>query len=117
MLKNLNKRLKGQSTAEYAILIALVIAAVIAMQKFTQRALQGRMFDAATFMARESSELGNTLQYEPDYLTTNFTVTRNTAQSTRLGTNEVGYNEDSEIGRQAGGFQSFEYTGPTNVSP
>ena len=115
MLKNLTKRHKGQSTAEYALLIALVIGAVIGMQKWTQRALQGRIHDASIYMASTSSELGNTLQFEPDYLTTNFEVTRNTSQTTRLGNQEVGSNENSQIGRITGGFQAQEYAGPQNL--
>jgi len=43
MLK-LNK--KGQNTAEYAILIGLVVAVVIAMQTYVKRGVQGRMHDA-----------------------------------------------------------------------
>lgn len=37
---------KAQSTAEYAILIGLVVAAVIAMQTYVKRGFQGRMKDA-----------------------------------------------------------------------
>lgn len=40
-------RKKGQNTAEYAILIGLVIAAVIAMQTYAKRGLQGRVYDAS----------------------------------------------------------------------
>jgi hypothetical protein len=36
----------GQSTAEYAIVIALVLGAVIGMQTYVRRALQGRVRDA-----------------------------------------------------------------------
>ena len=111
MLKNLNKRLRGQSTAEYALLITFLIASVIAMQKWTQRALQGRLHDASVYMVQHSNELGNTLQFEPQYLTTNFTVNRLTGQTTRLGTNEVGSDENSTIGRLQGGFQAQDYTG------
>ncbi len=41
----LNK--KGQNTAEYAVLIGLVVAAVIAMQTYVKRGVQGRMHDAS----------------------------------------------------------------------
>ena len=37
---------KGQSTAEYAIVIGLVIAAAVAMQVYVKRGLQGKMKDA-----------------------------------------------------------------------
>lgn len=38
---------KGQNTAEYAIVIALVIAAALAMQTYVKRGLQGRVHDAS----------------------------------------------------------------------
>lgn len=38
---------KGQNTAEYAIVIALVIAAALAMQTYVKRGMQGRMHDAS----------------------------------------------------------------------
>jgi len=37
---------KAQSTAEYAIVIGLVIAAVLGMQTYVKRGLQGRSHDA-----------------------------------------------------------------------
>jgi len=38
---------KGQNTAEYAIVIALVIAAALAMQTYVKRGVQGRVHDAS----------------------------------------------------------------------
>lgn len=38
---------KGQNTAEYAILIALVIAVAIAMQTYVKRGIQGRVKDSS----------------------------------------------------------------------
>lgn len=66
----LMKNKKAQNTAEYAILIALVIGAVVAMQTYAQRALQGRMRDASLQFVDETSNLGTTAQYEPYYLNT-----------------------------------------------
>jgi len=66
MLK-LARNKKAQNTAEYAILIALVIGAVIAMQTYAQRAMQGRIRDAAVQLRDVTSVIGNTLQYEPYY--------------------------------------------------
>jgi hypothetical protein len=62
------KNKKAQNTAEYAILIALVIGAVVAMQTYAQRALQGRMRDASLKLVDETSNIGTTSQYEPYYL-------------------------------------------------
>ena len=69
MLKYFRNR-KGQNTAEYAILIALVVGGVIAMQTYAQRALQGRLRDASVRYRDQTSDLGNTLQYEPYYTNT-----------------------------------------------
>ena len=61
------KNHRGQNTAEYAIVIALIIGAVIAMQVYVKRGLQGRMKDATDYVASETTELGATKQYEPYY--------------------------------------------------
>ncbi|MBF0486417.1 MAG: hypothetical protein HQL16_07890 [Candidatus Omnitrophica bacterium] len=61
------KNKKAQNTAEYAILIALVVGGVIAMQTYAQRALQGRLRDASVTLRDSTKEIGNTLQYEPYY--------------------------------------------------
>jgi hypothetical protein len=67
MLRKLFNR-KGQNTAEYAILISLVIAGIIAMQTYAQRALQARVRDGSQFMVENTSGIGATDQYEPYYL-------------------------------------------------
>ncbi len=69
MLK-LFRNKKAQNTAEYAILIALVVGGVIAMQTYAQRALQGRLRDASVKLRDETSAIGSTLQYEPYYTNT-----------------------------------------------
>lgn len=46
MLRILRSR-KGQNTAEYAILIALVVAAAVAMQTYVKRGAQARVKDSA----------------------------------------------------------------------
>jgi len=72
---------KAQSTAEYAILIGLVIAAVVGMQTYVKRGIQGRYKDASDqsvkaledhqdywndIGAKQGVELSN--QYEPEGL-------------------------------------------------
>ena len=78
MFKKLIKNKKAQNTAEYAILISLVVAGIIAMQTYAQRALQARVRDASVFLANSTGiqGMGNTLQYEPYYLQTNYTIDR-----------------------------------------
>ncbi|MDD5292664.1 MAG: hypothetical protein PHY46_05760 [Candidatus Omnitrophica bacterium] len=57
------KRNKGQSTLEYAILIVVVIMALIAIQAYLKRGIQGRMRDSA-------DQIGD--QFSPGYTTSNF---------------------------------------------
>lgn len=60
MLRKLKS--KGQSTLEYAVLIVVIIAALIAMQVYLKRGVQGRM--------RESSDqIGE--QFSPGFTTSN----------------------------------------------
>jgi len=67
MLRKFGKR--AQTTAEYAILIALVVAAVTAMQMFVRRGLQGKIKDGVDVMGTKMNlpSYGST-QYEPYYL-------------------------------------------------
>ena len=63
---------KGQNTAEYAILIALVIAAAVAMQTYVKRGIQGRVADAVDHAPATNDIAGSpiqftTKQYEPYY--------------------------------------------------
>ena len=93
MLRNFLKNRKAQNTAEYALLIALVVAGVIAMQTYAQRALQARIHDASTYMASTTGTIGNDTQYEPYYSQSNFAMASNSEENKRLGTGVVG--EDS----------------------
>src|SRR5208337_2462050 len=111
MLRNFLKNRKAQNTAEYALLIALVIAGVIAMQTYAQRALQARIHDASQYMANADSNvsigLGNSTQYEPYYLNSQYNVGANSAENKRLGVGLVG--ADSESNRVRTGYQTSSY--------
>ncbi len=116
MLKQLRSRKRGQSTAEYAILIAMVVAGTIAMQTYAKRALQARTFDAGGYLVRETSALGSTSQHEPGYLESSFTVTREQDTQSRQGLNAVSSNSTADIIRATGGFQRQSY-GDTPAPP
>ncbi len=81
---------KGQNTAEYAILIGLVVAVAIAMQTYVKRGVQGRFADEVDEMAKKPTEvkdadwIGSTTQYEPDYLKS--TSTTDTQQDKKIQT-------------------------------
>ena len=68
MLRRLRK---GQSTAEYAIVIGLVIAAAVAMQVYVKRSIQGKMRLATDYVDPDAAGiLTNSNQFEPMYATT-----------------------------------------------
>ncbi|MFH1519363.1 MAG: hypothetical protein ABIE75_02190 [Candidatus Omnitrophota bacterium] len=71
MLVNLRK---AQSTAEYAILISVIVGAALAMQVYIKRSLQAKMHDAGVALSSVSGDitgsgavLGTSKQYEPYY--------------------------------------------------
>lgn len=116
MFRKLMKNKKAQNTAEYAILISLVVAGIIAMQTYAQRALQARVRDAGQYLKDQTSDLGSTVQYEPYYLETNYTVTRNETETTLLDNDTVSQKTDSTRRRGSAGFQasSYNFTGAVN---
>lgn len=66
---------RAQSTAEYAILISVIVGAALAMQVYVKRSLQAKMKVAANSLTDVTGDItgdGNTLdtsllQYEPYY--------------------------------------------------
>lgn len=73
---------KGQSTGEYALVFAIILGAIVAMQTYVKRAIQGRVKSGADFMARETANvgmgegLGAATQYDPYYYTSDYDVSR-----------------------------------------
>jgi hypothetical protein len=119
MFRKLAKNKKAQNTAEYAILISLVVAGIIAMQTYAQRALQARVRDAAVYLVNQTKFNGTngTTQYEPYYLESNYNVTRDENESQIYGLKADGksglYTQtvNSTNTRTEGGFQRQEYNG------
>jgi Flp pilus assembly pilin Flp len=113
MFRMLIKNKKGQQVAEYALMIALVVAAIIAMQTYAQRSLQARIRDAGLYLTRSTNieGMGNTDQYEPYYLNSDYAVTKDSTETERLDTNLVSRSEDSTRIRDVNGFQRSEYNG------
>ena len=111
MFKKLMKNKKAQQTAEYALLISLVVAAIIAMQTYAQRTIQARIRDASQKLTIQTNELGWTNQYEPYYLTTDYTTTRDENLDQDQTNGRFDTSENSTRTRAAGGFQASDYTG------
>jgi len=109
MFRKLIKNKKAQNTAEYAILISLVVAGIIAMQTYAQRALQARVRDAGTYLSTETNAIGGSVQYEPYYLTTNYTVTRNESETKIYDNDSTDQYVDTTRRRGLGGFQESSY--------
>ncbi len=122
MLKKLFKSKKAQNTAEYAILISLVVAGIVAMQTYAQRALQARVKDSADVMTSiignsdvsgswanvGGNSLGSTKQYEPYYLDTNYATYRDDDET--KGTKQgQGFYIDSRSNRTRTGSQTTSY--------
>ncbi len=88
MLLRLSKN-RAQSTAEYAILIAIVIGAAVAMQVYVKRGLQGRVHEVVRSVGDATLTDGtdtvvNPLtgnQYEPYYNRSALTSTRDTTMT------------------------------------
>ena len=111
MLRNFLKNKKAQNTAEYALLIALVVAGVIAMQTYAQRALQARIHDVSLYMANADggvAGIGNSTQYEPYYMATDYNMTDTSTQNKRLGQGLIG--QDSVSNRTRVGYEGTNYT-------
>jgi Flp pilus assembly pilin Flp len=109
MLRNFLKNRKAQNTAEYALLIALVVAGVIAMQTYAQRALQARIHDASQYMANADGMPSgqNSTQYEPYYMQTQHNVNADSVSNQRRGTGLVG--DDSVSNRERTGSENSTY--------
>ena len=107
MFKKLMKNKKAQNTAEYAILISLVVAGIIAMQTYAQRALQARVRDAGQYLQTQTATLSTdvTLQYEPYYLQTNYTVNRAEEETELLDNTTSEFRTNSTRTRAKGGSQ------------
>ena len=115
MLQKINKRLKGQSTAEYAILIGLVIAAAVAMQIYVKRALQGRIHRSVQYMADYTGDqagnvgitMGRSTQYEPYYLRSSFNVTRDTDMQEQVLKGGAATIGEASTTNRIGGYQQY----------
>ncbi len=60
------KNRRGQSTLEYAVLIAVIVGGLLTMQAYVKRGMQGRLRSAA-------DDIGG--QYSPEKVTSSFTTT------------------------------------------
>jgi len=118
MFIKLNSR-RGQNTAEYAILIGVIVAAAIAMQIYIRRGMQARIKDAVDFARTGDDDAGgylysNTTQYEPYYSESGRDLSTTQSGSTTEGVQMGGgYNKtiDSESIARTGNQTVGNYFG------
>lgn len=87
---------RGQSTAEYAILFAVVLGAIVAMQVYVKRGSQGRIkMVTDTAVGHVLGRFGNAtpaakdLQYEPYYASSDFKTERDESHRMKMETGGV----------------------------
>lgn len=113
----MRRKSKAQSTAEYAIILAVVVGAAIAMQTYVKRGLQARQkagTDAftginATFAGingTSSATFGPLAQYEPYYLESSYERFQENVEQEHMGGGNVVKEKVADISAtKDGGYQ------------
>lgn len=99
MFKFLNKRKrKGQSTLEYAVLIIIIIGALLSIQVYIKRGVQGRLKQATDDVGEQFS-VGNqnALRIVNSHSSTQDTFINGTSKSAILGNEIVNVTSFSNI--------------------
>lgn len=114
VLKEVNPMLrhgKAQSTAEYVIVLGLIVAAVIAMQTYVKRGFQGRIKDAVDYVDQNEQNEGvvnfTTKQYEPYYLESSFSTERGSTETESLAEGGA-VSRESEDSSSRSGTQTLQ---------
>lgn len=121
MFKKIGNR-KAQNTAEYAILIALVVGAIIAMQTYAQRGLQARMRGSSIYMKNQMASelstagitgynLGTTGQYEPYYQHEKYSKTLDTEEETIAHASGKIFSTSENVNRKKDAYNKGKDTG------
>ena len=105
-----HQRRKGQNIVEYSILFSIIVGAVLSMQLFVKRGLQGRYRDGVGWMAARTGDLGDTGQYEPYFFESSYEVSKGQDETKTL-TGSTNFEVDSYgwTQRKAGGYQVSTY--------
>jgi hypothetical protein len=102
----MRRKIKAQSTLEYAIVIAVVVAALLAMQIYMKRGVQGKLHESADQIG-EQFDAGNTSVYSAKGHT-GTTVQEVTAGATTTYTGESGKGT-SEKQTESGNEQVYNW--------
>lgn len=96
-----NKR--AQSTGEYALVFAIILGAIVAMQTYVKRGIQGRVKAGTDYMVRETLGIGPVTQFDPYYYESDYTSVRDSDQAQTYTAGAAGLTSDDESTREAGG--------------
>lgn len=123
----MRRKSKAQSTAEYAVILAVVIGAAVAMQTYVKRGLQARQkagTDAftgitATFSGvggnATAASFGQLAQYEPYYLESSYDRFQENVEQEHMGDGKVIKEKVSDISAtKDGGYQM--QAGPSAIN-
>ena len=123
MFKFLRKRkIKGQSTLEYAVLIIIIIGALLSIQVYIKRGLQARYHDGIQFLGAQTSDVDSIPataesakhQYEPYYLDSSYDSSRDRVSADDVEARGLTTREltSEKVTRAKEGFeQSLDTTG------
>jgi uncharacterized protein (UPF0333 family) len=100
-------RLKGQSTLEYALLVAIIAAAVLAMQFYIKRSVEGRAKQAGD----EISE-----PYDSELMQSSAITTRVTGRTT-VGNTPVQMGEEYAVIQEMHQQENVTRTGAEHLNP
>lgn len=95
MFARLSKN-RAQTTLEYAILIGVIVAGLIAMQVYLKRGFQGKMKESADSMGQQFSP-GYT---EAHYKTNSFTNSTETVDQQQITTTDILRQETNRVGNE-----------------
>ncbi len=86
------RRNKGQSLLEYSLILAAIVIAIVFMQTYVRRGVQGRLKSSADQIGEQFSVVG-----EYNYLTNRISVTTETTDATGVTT------DFTDVSRRTGG--------------
>lgn len=80
------RKTRGQSFSEYALIFGLVVGAIVAVQTYVKRGLQAKIADVANAVSDAGVgvplgpgvTLGDTRQWEPGYMHSSYTSSQDT---------------------------------------
>jgi hypothetical protein len=98
---------KGQSTGEYALVFAIILGAIVAMQTYVKRGIQGRVKAGTDYMARETMDIGPVTQFDPYYYESDYVTARDSEQEQTYTAGAAGMTSEDESTRESGGVTIY----------